>query len=103
MAEMTQNTGAAIFPAVSRARAQQTLENSLDLVVLTYSQVAGRVLELRLRGDFHPSLSMGPLTLLPTVLSVRCTVALRLSGLDVSFPANTEFIPSYETNPVFST
>lgn len=41
VAEMTQNTGASIFPAVSRARAQQTLENSLDLVVLTLKWLAG--------------------------------------------------------------
>lgn len=41
VAEMTQNTGASIFPAVSRARAQQTLENTLNLVVLPLKWLAG--------------------------------------------------------------
>lgn len=41
VAEMTQNTGASIFLAISRARAQQTLENTLNLVVLPLKWLAG--------------------------------------------------------------
>lgn len=57
--------------------AQHTLQKSLNLVVLPPRWLAGQQ-SLRTRAGLYPSLSMGPLTLFPTVLNSRYTVALRV-------------------------